>query len=244
MTGRVSDSQDRTMPIPGRVSLSEIGTTPIEPAKQEIPRPSAESLASTDPRGEVVSPSAKPEPAPAGLPKYAWVGVVLLAVGLVFGIRAWTQTEAGTGTETESGSETETETETQTGTETETQTETETETETETQTQTGTETQTQTGTETQTQTGTETETETQVPPAAAATLTINARPWGNYYLDGRQLSGRRISNARITAGAHTLRIENPPLGGDVSQRFEVPAGGSVTATVDFSSPEPQIVISR
>jgi hypothetical protein len=50
------------------------------------------------------------------------------------------------------------------------------------------------------------------PPAAQGTVTVNANPWGNVYINGRLIRATPLLRYPLRAGPATITVENPRLG--------------------------------
>jgi serine/threonine-protein kinase len=72
-------------------------------------------------------------------------------------------------------------------------------------------------------------------PPARGTLSVNAVPWANIFLDGRSLGHTPRLNLSVDAGRHQLRLVTS-RGDTRSQSIEVAAGKETRVSVNFARP--------
>ena len=70
-------------------------------------------------------------------------------------------------------------------------------------------------------------------PLAKATVSIDASPWGQVWLDGRSLGDTPLADLKIAAGEHQLKVSNPETGKNNSQRLTLKPGERRTVRVDL-----------
>ena len=64
------------------------------------------------------------------------------------------------------------------------------------------------------------------------TVSINALPWANVWLDGRELGATPIASQTVPIGPHEVIWRHPQLG-ERKQTVIVPANGPLRLMVDF-----------
>jgi hypothetical protein len=245
MTGRIVDTQDRTMPIPGRHSNPNVAEESSVPKSPREVRAPVDSLAPTDPRG---GPETAPTNDGSSRRLFTWLAVTAAVftgiVGLWMmsepeGSDAHARSDAGAVAETAGGTDTVAiaETAADAGTSAETAADA----------GTGAETATFADAPSNTETETETVSSTDPTPSVTpATLTLVIEPWGDARL------GRRVldTNARqhvVPPGRHVLSIRNPNLQENnqwIVDSFTARSGASYVATVNLDEPAPEIQITE
>ena len=76
----------------------------------------------------------------------------------------------------------------------------------------------------------------------AATVTINATPWADATLDGRALGATPQRSVPVSAGAHVVELDCPPLGRSARVPLRVQPGASLQVLVDLSVDPPRVVV--
>jgi hypothetical protein len=71
------------------------------------------------------------------------------------------------------------------------------------------------------------------PSAGTGTLTLNATPWADFYLDGHRLSGCPVVGLAAEAGDHRLRIVCPD-GQERTQSLHLGRGDAAKRVFDCS----------
>ncbi len=65
------------------------------------------------------------------------------------------------------------------------------------------------------------------------TVTINAYPWAEVYLDGKKLGRTPIRGHKVSAGGHSVLLKNPELNAKVRKRFSVKKDATQTVFHSF-----------
>jgi hypothetical protein len=71
---------------------------------------------------------------------------------------------------------------------------------------------------------------------ANGTLSVNAQPWGEVWLDGRRIGETPIGNLPIPIGTHELVVRHPQFG---ERRRTVSVGVNTPARVGIDLRQPQ-----
>ena len=72
--------------------------------------------------------------------------------------------------------------------------------------------------------------------APVGSLLVVARPWGDVFIDGKQVGTTPLDWIRVPAGEHVLRVRHPTYGSR-EQRVNLGSGEKKKVVVDLSSPE-------
>jgi eukaryotic-like serine/threonine-protein kinase len=72
-----------------------------------------------------------------------------------------------------------------------------------------------------------------VAPSGSGLLRINARPWATVSLDGKPIGNTPLIDVKISAGAHTIRLENPQFKLSKTLKVRVNPNETVTRVVDL-----------
>jgi len=73
-----------------------------------------------------------------------------------------------------------------------------------------------------------------VAPYESGTITINALPWANIFLDGKDLGGTPISIPDVPVGTHTISLKHPEFL-PIHKKIQVTSGQTIKIYHDFSS---------
>jgi serine/threonine-protein kinase len=76
-------------------------------------------------------------------------------------------------------------------------------------------------------------TKEKVAPSGSGLLRINARPWATVSLDGKPIGNTPLIDVKISAGAHTIRLENPQFKLSKTLKVRVNPNETVTRLVDL-----------
>jgi len=71
-------------------------------------------------------------------------------------------------------------------------------------------------------------------PHESGTITINALPWANIFLDGKDLDGTPISIPDVPVGTHTITLKHPEFL-PIHKKIQVTSGQTIKIYHDFSS---------
>ncbi len=69
--------------------------------------------------------------------------------------------------------------------------------------------------------------------AEPAYLRINATPWADVHVDGKNVGQTPIGSLEVTAGTHTVRLVCPPLGTETTKSVTVGAGETKSVSADL-----------
>ena len=69
--------------------------------------------------------------------------------------------------------------------------------------------------------------------AGSGLLRINARPWATVTIDGKQIGITPQIDVKLSAGAHTVRLENPQFGLSKTLKVRIAANETLTKVVDL-----------
>jgi len=72
-----------------------------------------------------------------------------------------------------------------------------------------------------------------VAPTGSGLLRINARPWATVTLDGKLLGNTPLIDVTVSAGTHTIRLENPQFGLSKTLKVRINPNETVTKVVDL-----------
>jgi len=70
---------------------------------------------------------------------------------------------------------------------------------------------------------------------ATGTLSVNAQPWGEVFIDGRRIGETPIGNLSLPIGSHEVIVRHPQLG---ERRRTVAVGVRTPARVGFDLRQP------
>ncbi len=76
-------------------------------------------------------------------------------------------------------------------------------------------------------------------PALGSSLSLNAKPWANVSLDGRQVGTTPLRKLKLRPGPHTLALSCPPLGRSTTLKLEFAASQHARVVVDLSQNPPR-----
>ncbi|MCA9613965.1 MAG: protein kinase [Myxococcales bacterium] len=77
------------------------------------------------------------------------------------------------------------------------------------------------------------------PVPSRGQITVHATPWAEVSLDGRPLGTTPIRRTTLSAGAHVLVFENPPLGRSLRVPVRVEPGQSLRILADLTTDDPR-----
>jgi serine/threonine protein kinase len=69
--------------------------------------------------------------------------------------------------------------------------------------------------------------------AGSGLLRINARPWATVTIDGRPIGNTPQIDVKLSAGAHTVRLENPQFGLSKTLKVRIAANETLTKVIDL-----------
>ncbi|MFO0684449.1 MAG: serine/threonine-protein kinase [Sandaracinus sp.] len=74
----------------------------------------------------------------------------------------------------------------------------------------------------------------------SASLRVTAIDWANVSLDGRPLGQTPIRGVSVSAGPHTLVLDNPALGRHVERRFRAEPGDALVVSANMTTSPPTV----
>jgi hypothetical protein len=70
------------------------------------------------------------------------------------------------------------------------------------------------------------------PQVPTGTLSVNAQPWADVWIDGRPLGSTPLGNIDVPVGSHEIRLRHPALG-EALRRILVTASEPARVSVDL-----------